>query len=365
MNPEVLFQDLVSIPSLSGEEGEIANFLETVLLNEGLDFQRIGDNLLVQIDRGPGPDIFFTSHLDTVPPATNWQGDPWQAQWQDHRLCGLGTNDAKGCVVAMLAAAHQFRSLAWQGKLTVALVVEEETSNAGIAEVLKATSLPDMAVVGEPTDLEVVRAQAGLAILVAEWQGQSCHAAHVAKVPHVHALHRAATEISALPEHVFFTEDHPLLGATSLVPTVFKSGDRHNRIPDVAEAVYDVRLVPPDRAESVAAWLQTQLPKAAVRIRSSRLKPVETPADHPLVLEALAAAGKAEAIGSTTLSDMALLHQVPVVKCGPGNTSRSHTPNEYLDRHELQQGIAFYRQLLQRLANLVPASCTTSSQLSA
>jgi acetylornithine deacetylase len=116
-------------------------------------------------------------------------------------------------------------------------------------------------------------------------------------------------------------------------------------VPDRAEAVFDGRLAPPHDAGQALAALQRLLPSARLEIRSERLRPVETAAGHPLVRAALAAAGKGEAIGSPTMSDMALLQGVPAVKCGPGQSVRSHTADEYVLRSELEAGCAFYRAL--------------------
>jgi acetylornithine deacetylase len=116
-------------------------------------------------------------------------------------------------------------------------------------------------------------------------------------------------------------------------------------VPDHAVATFDVRLTPPHSAQQVSAWLQAQLPTADVEIKSDRLRPIETDASHPLVIAALNAAKRSAATASNTMSDMALLQGVPVVKCGPGETNRSHTPDEFITSAELQQGVAFYSQL--------------------
>jgi len=190
-----------------------------------------------------------------------------------------------------------------------------------------------------------VRAQSGLAVLRAEWSGRSCHAAHVVRVEHDNALLRAAAELGALGSHLTLGEPHALLGASTVTPTVLRSGERHNVVPDRAEALFDCRLAPPHDADEALALLQRRLPTARVEVRSSRLRPVETSAEHPLVRSALRAAGRQTAIGSATMSDMALLAGVPAVKCGPGETARSHTPDEYVLRSELVAGCAFYLAL--------------------
>jgi acetylornithine deacetylase len=156
----------------------------------------------------------------------------------------------------------------------------------------------------------------------------------------------AARDLTAFPEPWVLDGAHPLLGESTMALTVLQSGERHNRIPDRAEAVVDARLAAPHDAAECVALLRAALGGARVRVRSERLAAVETEAAHPLVAAALACAGRTEAIGSNTLSDMALLPGVPAVKCGPGATARSHAPDEFLTSAELAAGAAFYERLI-------------------
>jgi acetylornithine deacetylase len=165
----------------------------------------------------------------------------------------------------------------------------------------------------------------------------------VARVEHDNAMLQAARELAQLPDWLHPGSEHPLLGKSTLAVTSLHSGGPHNKVPDLAEAVVDARLVPPTSAADCVALLQKKLPRAAVAIRSERLGPIDTAEVDLLVRVALHAASQAQAIGSTTLSDMALLPPgVPAIKVGPGQTARSHTPNEFLLATELQAGVAFY-----------------------
>lgn len=343
-----LLRELVRIPSPSGQERAAADFCADLLARAGFDVERPGGvSVLARASRAHGPRLFLNSHVDVVPPGAGWDRDPWDAHWHEGRLCGRGANDAKASVAAMIVSAAQaLRSAAFEGTLWVGLTACEETTNAGMAAILEHTGLPDGAVTGEPTGLEVVRAQAGLGVIEARWTGRSCHAAHVARVEHESALHEAVRELSALSDYHLLPGRHPLLGASTLVATVLGSGEVHNRVPDAAEAVFDARLAPPHTAEECRQWLAERLPRAEVRVRSDRLRPVETAAGHPLVAAALECAGRDAAVGSTTMSDMALLGAVPAIKCGPGQTARSHTPNEFVLAHEVEAGERFYRALI-------------------
>ncbi len=348
--PSELLRELVAIESPSGGEGELADFVASWLARAGLDVERLGESVLARLDLGPGPRLLFNSHLDTVPVGEGWTQLPIGAEWADGRLYGRGANDAKASVAAMMTALSELareRALTRgaRGELLLALNACEETTNAGMTAVVASIGLPDGGVTGEPTGLEVVRAQSGLAVLRAEWTGRACHAAHVARVEHENALLKAAAEIGAAGPYLTLGEPHPLLGPSTAVATVLRSGERHNVVPDRAEALFDCRLAPPHDALEARELLQRLMPSARVEIRSARLRPVETAAEHPLVRAALRAAGRTSAVGSATMSDMALLPGVPAVKCGPGVSARSHTSDEFVLLTELEAGCAFYRAL--------------------
>jgi acetylornithine deacetylase len=345
-DPAALLAELVAIASPSGRESEIASFAADRLARGGLDVERLGDTIVARLELGAGPRLLLNSHLDTVPVGEGWTRAPLGNGWEDGRLYGRGANDAKASAAAMMCAllelARAPSRAGARGEVLLALTACEETTNAGMEQALARLGLPDGAVTGEPTGLEVVRAQSGLAVLRAEWSGRSCHAAHVARAPHDSALLRAVAEIGPVGPYLTLGEPHPLLGPSTVTPTVLRSGERHNVVPDRAEALFDCRLAPPHAAREAQALLERRLPSARVEIRSARLSAVETSAEHPLVSAALVAAGKPRAIGSATMSDMALLAGAPAVKCGPGETVRSHTPDEFVLRSEVEAGLGFY-----------------------
>ena len=345
---EELLARLVAIRSPSREEQEAAAFCAGWLEDAGLDVRLIDErSVLARFVGGAGPRLWLNTHIDTVPAGTSWETDPWSGEWTGDRLVGLGANDAKGCAAAMMFAAAQLaKAGSLPGELVLSLHHEEENSNAGMAAVLPEVGAVDAAVTGEPTGLEVIRAQAGLGVIVASWRGRSCHAAHVSRVEHENALLCAARELASLPAPHVLEGEHELLGPSVLSPTVMRCGERHNAIPDLAEVTFDARLAAPHDVDECLEILGKHLPSAELRVRSRRLAAVETAPDHPLVLRALKLAGKGAAIGSNTLSDMALLPGVPAIKCGPGQTVRSHTAGEYITRSELAEGARFYTDLV-------------------
>ena len=349
MDAASLLRDLVAMPSPSGEEAALGAEVAARLARAGFEVARAGASVIAEAGPERGPVLMLCSHLDTVPAGSSWSTDPWRVDWREGRLTGLGANDAKASVAAMMAAACAWLTAGARGgfRLRLAFNALEETTNRGMEEVLAARGLPDAAVIGEPTGLEVVRAQSGLAVLEAEWSGRSCHAAHAGRVAHDNALLKAARQLSGFPDCLLVGEPHPLCGISTVVATVLNSGDRHNKVPDRALAVLDARLAPGCGAELAREEVAALLPAAQVRVRSARLRPFETAAEHPVVRAALAAAGRAAAIGSSTMSDMALLQGVPAVKCGPGRTERSHAPDEFITRDELEEGQRFYARFLE------------------
>ena len=339
-----LLADLVAIPSVSGAEGPVADRAQAELEGAGVPVERLGHNLLACIGKS-GPRLLLNSHLDTVPVGADWTRDPYAAAWEGDRLYGRGSNDAKASVAAMIEAVITLAAEGGlEGQVLLALTTCEETKNTGMARVLEHVGMPDGAVTGEPTGLDVVRAQSGLAVLTAQWSGRSCHAAHVAGVEHVNAILEAAGELAGFPVCCTLDGAHPLLGTSTVAVTVLHSGQRHNVVPDRAEAVFDARLAPPHTALDAVRALESRLPKARVGVRSQRLGAVETPEQHPLVQAGLSAAGRSRAVGSHTLSDMALLNGVACIKCGPGVSARSHTADEFVLRGEVEAGAHFYRR---------------------
>ncbi len=337
MNPADLLEALVAIPSVSGQEGAVADALQARLEGLGFAVSRKVHNLWFEVGQG-GPRLLVNSHLDTVPPCAGWTSDPFTPAWSRTRLTGLGANDAKGCVAAMVlaAAALMTEPAAHPGTAVFAFTAEEETGGAGLATILQDLGPLDAALVGEPTGLEPCLAQRGMLMLRCVAKGVSAHVAH----PELgdNAIHKAARDIVRLSAKVF--EPHPLLGAASPQVTTIQGGLAKNQVPDAVEFFVDVRTTPNLDNARVARDLEAEL-ESEVHVHSARYLPKATPADHPIAKAAMEASGRA-GIGSATASDWAFLGDLPAVKVGPGDTMRSHRPDEWLDLAELEAGAAFY-----------------------
>ncbi len=342
MNLDDLLLRLVATPSVSGQEGPVADLVQGLLAERGVRVHREGHNLWFEVGKGKKR-LLVNSHLDTVPPCDGWNAEPWSGAWKDGRLVGLGANDAKGCVAAMLwtalALAEHPETLG--GTAVFAFTAEEETGGKGIATLLERLGPLDAAVVGEPTGLQVCAAQRGMLILRCVAKGRSAHVAHGQLGEN--AIHKAARDISRM--EVFRFEGHPLLGAPRAQVTQVQGGLARNQIPDACEFFVDLRTTPDLDHEEVARFFASQL-ESEVHIHSKRYLPKATDPQQPIVRAALAASGRAVPVGSATTSDWAWLGEVPAVKAGPGETHRSHQPDEFLLAEELHKGAAFYAALI-------------------
>lgn len=351
-----LHRAIIGIPSVSGDEAELAGFLEERLRQRGAPSIRIGNSLLAL--HGQGPVLLLDTHLDTVPPAPGWTRDPWQVETTDGRVTGLGANDAKASVAAMIAAYCAFSEVELPFTLALTLVEGEETRGIGtqaiLQELAKRGLEVEAAVVGEPTGLDVAVAQKGLMVLELLARGDACHAAHAASLGAVNAARQLARDLVAL-EGLDFGPAHPLLGPITVEPTQVRAGTARNVVPAEASAVLDVRTTPALSPEEIVHRIRERV-GAEVRVLSDRLRPAGTPADATIVEAARRSLPAAHIYGSPTLSDMAFFGGTPAIKCGPGRSERSHTADEFVLEEEILDGARFYTWLIGAYAELrVPA----------
>lgn len=360
-----LLYRLVATPSVSGDEDAAAALVTAELAALGFAPQRSGNNVWAVWGEGR-PRLLLNSHLDTVPPCAGWTSDPYTPVWDGERLAGLGANDAKGCVAAILLAARALRDAGWappRGSVVFGLTAGEEIGRDGIETVLDRFGPLDAAVNGEPNGLHACTAQRGMLVLRCVAEGSSGHVAHAGLEgsPLDNAIHRAARDISRLAALRF--PCHPLLGEPRAQVTTIEGGLTLNQIPDRCQFHVDLRTTPDlDHTETTAAIAAAL--ESRVEVRSDRYLPKETPADAAIVRAALAAialsrGGDRDAVapvGSRTASDWAFLGDVPTVKVGPGDTHRSHRPDEFLTLDELRAGARVYAETTRRYFDAVEAT---------
>lgn len=346
-DPTELLREIIGIPSLSGEEENLAVYINNWAKRAGFEVKRIGRNVVVQAGYGDAGTLLFNSHMDTILPSPDWETDPFKPVLDNEGITGLGANDAKGSVAAMLGAALRIKNAKEiKGKVIIALTVEEERGgDGGLSSIVSDLGKIDAAVIGEPTGLEICRAQKGLVILSVETDGKSRHAAHAHRIEGKNAVVEAARAILAMegwqPNFVV----HPLLGSVTLQVTVINGGSRHNVISDRCSFTLDVRTVPGVSTSDIVEVVRTKT-NSRVYVVSDHLKPFETDENAKIVLAATRARPSAKVVGSSTMSDAVWTRHIPTIKIGPGRTERSHTAGEYIEIKEFNDGIAFYERLI-------------------
>lgn len=340
-------KELIRFPSLSGEEAEIADFVEVHARRTGVDVLRHEDNVAFAI--GDGDDtLLLNSHLDVVPPSEDHPHDPFEPVETDGVLYGRGSVDAKASGAAMTTALLALAEEGWSprdGRLVVGLTTYEESGGKqnGLQELRPQLPPLSAAVVGEPTTLRPCVAQKGLLILKIHAHGTAAHAGR----PHLgeNAVPVAMTAIRQLEEMSLERED-PHLGAPTKTVTTIDGGDAHNVVPEHCVFTVDLRTTPAYTHDEIVEKVRAAV-DAEVEVYSDRLVPCSTPEDARIVRAARTARPDADPFGSPTSSDWVFLHDVPAVKMGPGQSARSHTPEERIDVAEVHRAVEAYRTLIQ------------------
>lgn len=337
---------LVAIPSFSMQEEGTADLLEDYLIYNGVSAQRWKNNVYAfnQYYDPAKPTVLLNSHHDTVKPNKSYSRDPFLAEVIDDKLYGLGSNDAGGSLVSLMAVFMHFHNNSnLKYNLAFAATAEEEISGAnGIEGLLPELPVLDCAIVGEPTGMKMAVAEKGLMVLNGIAKGI---AGHAAREEGVNAIYIAAADTIWFRDYRF-DRVSDLLGPVKMSVTSIETTNKaHNVVPDECTFVVDIRLNELYSHQEVLDIIRSNV-KTEVSPRSTRLKSSSIPLEHPLVK-----AGEGiglEKFGSSTLSDCALLN-IPALKLGPGQSERSHTADEYIYLDEIRKGISIYIDLLNQL----------------
>ena len=333
-----LLQRLIQTPSISGQEDAVCSLLQEWMTAEGCTPHRIGNNLWAEC--GNGETVLLNAHIDTVKPAASYTRDPFGGECDGTTIYGLGANDDGGSVIAMLATFMDvLKEPIPDKRIVLALTAEEENSGRnGIELLLPEIGIIDYAIVGEPTSLQMAVAERGLMVLDAEAKGK---AGHAAREEGVNALYIALDDIQTL-RHYAFENVSPFLGKVKMTTTMIQAGTQHNVVPDTCRFVVDIRSNGLYSNEEILHILQPMV-QSTLTPRSTRLNATSTALETPVVLRAKELG--IPLFGSPTLSNMALLN-CPKVKFGPGDSARSHTADEYIHIHEIQQAIKLLKLLM-------------------
>ncbi|MEE9462533.1 MAG: M20/M25/M40 family metallo-hydrolase [Bacteroidales bacterium] len=339
-----LVKELIRNPSVSREEKQAADLLEAVMKEHGLTVLRKHHNLWtvhrVSDDR---PNILLNSHLDTVKPVAGWKRDPFVPQVEGDRIYGLGSNDAGGPLVSLLACfLHYAGRQDNPFNLIFAASAEEEVSgDKGVTSILNDLGNVDLGIIGEPTMNQMAVAEKGLMVIDGKGHGSSAHAA---TGEGKNAIYEAMKDIDWISDYQF-EQTSEWLGRVSMQVTMISSGTQHNVVPDQCNWVADIRTNEHYSNEEVFEVIKQNM-DGEVEARSFRLNPSFISGEHPVVKRGTDMGLKS--YGSMTLSDQAQM-SFPTLKIGPGDSNRSHTADEYIRVDEIRQGISNYIQLLEGL----------------
>lgn len=341
-----LLKQLIETPSFSSEEDQTALHIEAWFKRYDIDYKRNQNNVWAvnkHFDANK-PNILLNSHHDTVKPNTAYTKDPFKAIVEDGKLYGLGSNDAGGCLVSLIAAfTHFYNHKDLKFNLILVASAEEESSGPnGLNSMLKIIPKIDVAIVGEPTLMNLAVAEKGLIVFDAKVKGTASHAAH----PNDDNPIYKTIETLQWFRDLKFEKGSKALGYVKLTVTQISAGNQHNVVPADVELVIDVRVNDKYTNAEIAEFLQKNAPCSSIVPRSLHLNSSSIPIDHPLV-EAGIAMGRTT-YGSPTLSDQAWL-SCKSLKLGPGDSPRSHSADEFIYLQEIEEGIEIYVELLNRV----------------
>lgn len=345
-----LLDRLISTPSVSRGEAGTADILAEALRQHGIESERLHNNIWAKcstFDSGK-PTLLLNSHHDTVKPSPAYTNDPFTPLHRDGLIYGLGSNDAGASVVSLLETFCRYYDTELPFNLLLALTAEEEVMGehgmrAMLAEWERIGLRIDMALVGEPTQMNAAVGERGLLVLDCTARGRSGHAA---RNEGINALYIALEDIDRLRNYRFERRSS-LLGDIKVTVTQIQAGTQHNVVPDECRFVVDVRTTDAYTNEQTVELLRAAV-RSEVAPRSTRVRASAIDESHPMV-RAAKAVGRSTFVSPTT-SDMALMWNFPSLKMGAGDSARSHTADEYVAEQEIIDAIVLYDRYILQLA---------------
>lgn len=344
-----LLRQMVAVPSESFQEDNVCALICDFLQGKGLDPKRVGNNIVCRNASYDAalPTLVLDAHIDTVPAASSYIRNPYDAGEDPERIWGLGSNDDGGCVVSMIAVFRYFYDRKLPCNLVLSLSCEEERSGPGGTSLLFGPDGPEetvnagFVIVGEPTGMRAATSERGLLVLDAVAQGVSGHAA---RDEGVNALYIAVDDIQKLREH-HFEKYSDKMGAVKLTVTQIQAGTAHNVVPDNCTFVVDVR--PTEQYSNDEIWRELQaLCRSKLTPRNLQNRSNATHDGSPLI-EASKALGL-EFFSSPTTSDWVRLGDRDAIKLGPGDSARSHHADEFILTEEIREAVKIYVEFCQK-----------------
>ena len=340
-----LLKQLIATPSFSREEDKTAELLISFFQQQGITTHRKGNNVWAvnQHFDTSKPSILLNSHHDTVKPNPGYTRDPFAPTIEDGKLYGLGSNDAGGPLVSLIATFlnfHDRKDLTYN-IVFVASAEEEISGTNGIELIWSELPAIDFAIVGEPTLTDIAIAEKGLLVLDCVSKGK---AGHAAREEGINAIYEALKDIKWFRNYCF-PKISSSLGEIKMSVTVINAGQAHNQVPADCKFTVDIRVTDAYTLEEVLETVKQNV-TCSVNARSLRLKSSGVSENHPVV-RAGRKIGK-KLYGSPTTSDQALI-PVPSIKMGPGDSARSHSADEFIYTKEIEEGINSYISLLSEI----------------
>ena len=345
-NAVLLLKQLIATPSFSKEENNTADIIAAFFDTHGVVYSRIGNNIYAtnKCYDAAKQTLLLNSHHDTVKPNKGYTLDPFDPIEKEGKLFGLGSNDAGGCLVSLMATfLHFYEQANTKYNIVFAASAEEEISGVkGIELALPYLGNIDFGIVGEPTKLEMAVAERGLMVIDCTAHGR---AGHAARNEGENALYKAIDDINWIRNYKF-EKVSDLLGETRLTATIIETDNKqHNVVPAQCKFVLDARVNELYSFEEILNTLSANL-QSEFKPRGTRMKSSSIALDHPLVKAGILL-GKGY-YGSPTTSDKALM-LFPTLKMGPGDSARSHTADEFIYLHEIREGIDTYIKLVAQI----------------
>lgn len=337
-----LLKSLIETPSFSSEEQQTALLIENWFNQNEIPFKRENNNVWAfnkHFDKNK-PTLLLNSHHDTVRPNQAYTNDPFKAIVEDGKLFGLGSNDAGGCLVSLMASFTYFyanENLPYN-IVMVASAEEESSGKNGLNSVLKHLPELECAIVGEPTLMQLAIAEKGLLVLDVKVKGTASHAAHQNEDNSIYNV----IPVVEWFKNYKFEKISTALGPVKMTVTQITAGKQHNVVPSECNLVVDIRVNDCYTNQEILDTIKESV-NAEVTPRSMHLKASSIPETHGLV-QAGIALGRTT-YGSPTLSDQSVL-SCKSLKLGPGDSLRSHSADEFIYLNEIEEGIQLYIKIL-------------------
>jgi acetylornithine deacetylase/succinyl-diaminopimelate desuccinylase-like protein len=369
-----LLRDLIALPSVNpaflpaghprAGEKKVADFLAATAAHAGLDvaFENVlpdRSNLIATL-RPTGKirqRILLAPHLDTV----NGSDDQFIPRLVGERLYGRGACDTKGSVTAMLGALI---AIAQSGRrpasteIVFAGLIDEEINHVGATALVKARWKADLAIIGEPTRLQVVTAHKGALWLELRTKGKAAHGSCPERGQN--AVHEMAKVVDVIETQYTAklkkSKPHPLLGHGTVNVGSIRGGTQPNIVPASCVIQIDRRTLPGETVRSVRSEIKALLQPRGLRAdivetQSLYCGPMETDANLPLVRQFSRLARQKTPVGATFFCDGAVLSEagIPSLVFGPGDIAQAHTSDEWIDLRSLDNAARllerFFREL--------------------